>query len=60
MAWGGIGDAVLRKEDARLVTGAGRFGDDEDILGAASSFARRILTRAFFAWTPPEQEMFQG
>ncbi|HUZ67967.1 MAG TPA: xanthine dehydrogenase family protein, partial [Beijerinckiaceae bacterium] len=38
MAWGGIGDAVLRKEDARLVTGAGRFGDDEDILGAAHAF----------------------
>jgi carbon-monoxide dehydrogenase large subunit len=38
MKRGGIGDAVRRKEDARLVTGAGHFADDLAFPDAARAF----------------------
>jgi carbon-monoxide dehydrogenase large subunit len=37
----GIGKPVRRKEDARLLTGAGRFGDDVSLPGQAyAAFVR--------------------
>src|SRR4051812_15212974 len=43
MTSGGIGAPVLRKEDLRLVTGAGRFSDDVDLPRQARAFIVRSV-----------------
>src|SRR4051812_14402352 len=43
MTSGGIGAPVLRKEDLRLVTGAGRFSDDVDLPRQARAFVIRSV-----------------
>src|SRR5438132_4006616 len=39
----GIGEPVRRKEDARLVTGAGRYSDDVDLPRQARAFVVRSV-----------------
>jgi carbon-monoxide dehydrogenase large subunit len=46
----GIGHSVRRKEDARLLTGLGRYSDDVNLPGQAYSTVVRSPACARAAW----------